>query len=39
MIVFFLQTAETIMKHNNSCSGLQLLCDPLLKEIVSDASL
>ncbi|XP_058500963.1 probable fructose-2,6-bisphosphatase TIGAR A [Solea solea] len=27
------QTAETIMKHNNSCSGLQMSCDPLLKEI------
>ncbi|XP_071314361.1 probable fructose-2,6-bisphosphatase TIGAR A [Trachinotus anak] len=27
------QTAETIMKHNSSCSGLQMACDPLLKEI------
>ncbi|XP_073328498.1 probable fructose-2,6-bisphosphatase TIGAR A [Pagrus major] len=27
------QTAETIMKHNSSCSGLQMVCDPLLKEI------
>lgn len=35
---FFFQTAETIMKHNSSCSGLQMVCDPLLKEIVSDAS-
>ncbi|KAL6107144.1 uncharacterized protein ACO6RY_10836 [Pungitius sinensis] len=26
------QTAETIMKHNHSCSALQLVCDPLLKE-------
>ncbi|XP_077425669.1 putative fructose-2,6-bisphosphatase TIGAR A [Vanacampus margaritifer] len=26
------QTAETIVKHNRSCSGLQLVCDPLLKE-------
>ncbi|XP_033489884.1 putative fructose-2,6-bisphosphatase TIGAR A isoform X2 [Epinephelus lanceolatus] len=26
------QTAEAIMKHNNSCSGLQMACDPLLKE-------
>ncbi|XP_040019562.2 putative fructose-2,6-bisphosphatase TIGAR A isoform X1 [Gasterosteus aculeatus] len=26
------QTAETIMKHNRSCSGLQLVCDALLKE-------
>ncbi|XP_054476692.1 probable fructose-2,6-bisphosphatase TIGAR A [Anoplopoma fimbria] len=26
------QTAETIMKHNRSCSGLQMVCDPLLKE-------
>ncbi|XP_074534230.1 putative fructose-2,6-bisphosphatase TIGAR A [Halichoeres trimaculatus] len=26
------QTAETIMKHNSSCSGLQMVCDPLLKE-------
>jgi len=26
------QTAETIMKHNSSCSGLKMLCDPLLKE-------
>lgn len=29
------QTAETIMKHNSSCCGLQMVCDPLLKEIVS----
>ncbi|XP_026167353.1 putative fructose-2,6-bisphosphatase TIGAR A [Mastacembelus armatus] len=27
------QTAETIMKHNSSCSVLQMVCDPLLKEI------
>ncbi|XP_076588926.1 putative fructose-2,6-bisphosphatase TIGAR A [Chaetodon auriga] len=27
------QTAEKIMKHNSSCSGLQMACDPLLKEI------
>ncbi|XP_023277010.1 probable fructose-2,6-bisphosphatase TIGAR A [Seriola lalandi dorsalis] len=27
------QTAETIMKHNSSCSGLQMACEPLLKEI------
>nr|XP_020458592.1 probable fructose-2,6-bisphosphatase TIGAR A isoform X2 [Monopterus albus] len=27
------QTAETIMKHNSSCSDLQMACDPLLKEI------
>ncbi|XP_019935018.2 probable fructose-2,6-bisphosphatase TIGAR A [Paralichthys olivaceus] len=27
------QTAETIMKHNSSCSTLQLAPDPLLKEI------
>ncbi|GLD74501.1 probable fructose-2,6-bisphosphatase TIGAR A [Lates japonicus] len=27
------QTAETIMKHNNSCSELQMASDPLLKEI------
>uniref|UniRef100_A0AAQ4RVR2 fructose-2,6-bisphosphate 2-phosphatase n=1 Tax=Gasterosteus aculeatus aculeatus TaxID=481459 RepID=A0AAQ4RVR2_GASAC len=26
------QTAETIMKHNRSCYGLQLVCDALLKE-------
>ncbi|XP_061678914.1 probable fructose-2,6-bisphosphatase TIGAR A [Syngnathoides biaculeatus] len=26
------QTAETIVKHNSSCAGLQLVCDPLLKE-------
>ncbi|KAK5867801.1 hypothetical protein PBY51_012262 [Eleginops maclovinus] len=26
------QTAETIMKHNTSCLGLQAVCDPLLKE-------
>nr|XP_040024564.1 probable fructose-2,6-bisphosphatase TIGAR A [Gasterosteus aculeatus aculeatus] len=26
------QTVQTIMKHNRSCSGLQLVCDPLLKE-------
>ncbi|XP_075997975.1 putative fructose-2,6-bisphosphatase TIGAR A [Genypterus blacodes] len=26
------QTAETIMKHNRSCSGLQMERDPLLKE-------
>ncbi|XP_042352712.1 probable fructose-2,6-bisphosphatase TIGAR A [Plectropomus leopardus] len=26
------QTAETIMKHNSSCSGLQMACDSLLKE-------
>ncbi|XP_061631000.1 probable fructose-2,6-bisphosphatase TIGAR A isoform X4 [Phyllopteryx taeniolatus] len=26
------QTAETIVKHNSSCAGLQLACDPLLKE-------
>nr|XP_061812936.1 probable fructose-2,6-bisphosphatase TIGAR A [Nerophis lumbriciformis] len=26
------QTAETIVKHNSSCAGLQLICDPLLKE-------
>ncbi|KAM9352082.1 putative fructose-2,6-bisphosphatase TIGAR A [Symphorus nematophorus] len=27
------QTAEAIVKHNSSCSGLQMVCDPLLKEI------
>lgn len=32
------QTAERIIKHNSSCSGLQMVCDPLLKEKVSDAS-
>ncbi|XP_041795363.1 probable fructose-2,6-bisphosphatase TIGAR A [Chelmon rostratus] len=26
------QTAEKILKHNSSCSGLQTVCDPLLKE-------
>ncbi|XP_037621893.1 probable fructose-2,6-bisphosphatase TIGAR A [Sebastes umbrosus] len=26
------QTAETLMKHNSSCSGLQMVRDPLLKE-------
>ncbi|XP_077452264.1 putative fructose-2,6-bisphosphatase TIGAR A isoform X2 [Stigmatopora argus] len=26
------QTAETIVKHNSSCAGLKLVCDPLLKE-------
>ncbi|XP_069019529.1 probable fructose-2,6-bisphosphatase TIGAR A [Embiotoca jacksoni] len=26
------QTAETIMKHNSSCLGLQMVLDPLLKE-------
>ncbi|XP_068579368.1 probable fructose-2,6-bisphosphatase TIGAR A [Cebidichthys violaceus] len=26
------QTAETIIKHNRSCSGVQMVCDPLLKE-------
>ncbi|XP_034542311.1 probable fructose-2,6-bisphosphatase TIGAR A [Notolabrus celidotus] len=26
------QTAETIVKHNSSCSGLQMVCKPLLKE-------
>ncbi|XP_035521213.1 probable fructose-2,6-bisphosphatase TIGAR A [Morone saxatilis] len=26
------QTAEAIMKHNSSCSGLQMVSDPLLKE-------
>uniref|UniRef100_A0A3Q0R7X8 TP53 induced glycolysis regulatory phosphatase a n=1 Tax=Amphilophus citrinellus TaxID=61819 RepID=A0A3Q0R7X8_AMPCI len=26
------QTAETIMKCNSSCSALQMVCDPLLKE-------
>ncbi|KAM8891337.1 putative fructose-2,6-bisphosphatase TIGAR A [Spinachia spinachia] len=26
------QTAETIMKRNHSCSALQLVCDPSLKE-------
>ncbi|XP_037539092.1 probable fructose-2,6-bisphosphatase TIGAR A [Nematolebias whitei] len=26
------QTAEKIMQHNSSCSGLQMVCDPLLKE-------
>ncbi|XP_059191061.1 probable fructose-2,6-bisphosphatase TIGAR A [Centropristis striata] len=26
------QTAEMIMKHNSSCSALQMSCDPLLKE-------
>ncbi|CAG5958406.1 putative fructose-2,6-bisphosphatase TIGAR A [Menidia menidia] len=26
------QTAEMIMKHNSSCSNLQMVCDPLLKE-------
>ncbi|KAM8751330.1 putative fructose-2,6-bisphosphatase TIGAR A isoform 1-T1 [Acanthopagrus schlegelii] len=28
------QTAATIMKHNSSCSALQMVCDPLLKEIL-----
>ncbi|KAM9854304.1 putative fructose-2,6-bisphosphatase TIGAR A [Aulostomus maculatus] len=27
------QTAEAIMKHNHSCSGLQMKCDSLLKEV------
>ncbi|XP_029008997.1 probable fructose-2,6-bisphosphatase TIGAR A [Betta splendens] len=27
------QTAEAIMKYNNSSSGLQIVCEPLLKEI------
>ncbi|XP_017274413.2 probable fructose-2,6-bisphosphatase TIGAR A [Kryptolebias marmoratus] len=26
------QTAEKIMQHNSSCLGLQMVCDPLLKE-------
>ncbi|KAM7002907.1 putative fructose-2,6-bisphosphatase TIGAR A [Tautogolabrus adspersus] len=26
------QTAETILKHNSRCSGLQMVCEPLLKE-------
>ncbi|KAM4572407.1 putative fructose-2,6-bisphosphatase TIGAR A [Odontesthes bonariensis] len=26
------QTADKIMKHNSSCSALQMVCDPLLKE-------
>ncbi|KAM3608971.1 uncharacterized protein V6R79_007670 [Siganus canaliculatus] len=26
------QTAETIVKQNSSCSGLQMVCEPLLKE-------
>ncbi|KAF1387264.1 hypothetical protein PFLUV_G00103560 [Perca fluviatilis] len=26
------QTAETIVKHNSSCSALRMVCDPLLKE-------
>ncbi|KAM4618479.1 putative fructose-2,6-bisphosphatase TIGAR A [Polymixia lowei] len=26
------QTAEAIMKNNSSCSGLEMVCDPLLKE-------
>ncbi|XP_056138155.1 probable fructose-2,6-bisphosphatase TIGAR A [Lampris incognitus] len=26
------QTAETIMKHNSSCCGLEMVCDPSLKE-------
>ncbi|XP_013889672.1 putative fructose-2,6-bisphosphatase TIGAR A [Austrofundulus limnaeus] len=26
------QTAEQIMQHNSSCLGLQMVCDPLLKE-------
>ncbi|XP_061577298.1 probable fructose-2,6-bisphosphatase TIGAR A [Cololabis saira] len=26
------QTAEKIMEHNSSCSHLQMVCDPLLKE-------
>ncbi|KAK9517024.1 hypothetical protein VZT92_024920 [Zoarces viviparus] len=26
------QTAETIMKRNRSCSGVHMVCDPLLKE-------
>lgn len=39
MIVHYLfQTAATIMKHNSSCSALQMVCDPLLKEIVSTFS-
>uniref|UniRef100_A0A8C3AR11 Fructose-2,6-bisphosphatase TIGAR A n=1 Tax=Cyclopterus lumpus TaxID=8103 RepID=A0A8C3AR11_CYCLU len=29
---YVFQTAETIIKHNPSCSGLQMVCDPLLKE-------
>lgn len=35
MIHYFFQTAETIVKHNSSCSALQMVCDPLLKEKVS----
>lgn len=36
MIVHYLfQTAATIMKRNSSCSALQMVRDPLLKEIVS----
>ncbi|CAK6969217.1 probable fructose-2%2C6-bisphosphatase TIGAR A [Scomber scombrus] len=27
------QTAEMILKHNSSCSGLPMTCDPLLKEV------
>uniref|UniRef100_A0A3Q3H104 Fructose-2,6-bisphosphatase TIGAR A n=1 Tax=Kryptolebias marmoratus TaxID=37003 RepID=A0A3Q3H104_KRYMA len=30
--MFCLQTAEKIMQHNSSCLGLQMVCDPLLKE-------
>ncbi|KAM9377206.1 putative fructose-2,6-bisphosphatase TIGAR A isoform 2-T2 [Pholidichthys leucotaenia] len=26
------QTAEAIMKHNSSCLGLRMMCEPLLKE-------
>lgn len=37
-VYYLFQTAETIMKHNRSCSGLQLVCDALLKEKVSGIS-
>lgn len=32
--VCLFQTAEAIMRHNSSCSGLRMVCDPLLKERV-----
>lgn len=30
----FFQTAQAIMRQNSSCCGLQMVCDPLLKERV-----
>ena len=35
LCVLYFQTAEMILKHNSSCSGLPMACDPLLKEVVS----